>query len=100
MSVPAGLVLALLLDAIAALITFAPPRKLPCSSQGSDWSTPSVPPSVSDVFLNGNWSMSDPSPSCQCSTPEHTRMLPDCPPSAGGLPPPQVRPPYHLLGLP
>lgn len=65
-------------------------RKLPCSSSGSDWFTPSVDQSVVDFFLNGNWSMSNPSPSCQCSTPERTTMLPDCPPGAGGLPPPQV----------
>uniref|UniRef100_A0A7N6F6P8 P-type phospholipid transporter n=1 Tax=Anabas testudineus TaxID=64144 RepID=A0A7N6F6P8_ANATE len=67
-----------------------PIPKLPCSSSGSDWFTPSVDQSVADIFLNGNWSMSNPSPSCQCSTPERTTMLPDCPPGAGGLPPPQV----------
>uniref|UniRef100_A0A7N6BW12 ABC transporter domain-containing protein n=1 Tax=Anabas testudineus TaxID=64144 RepID=A0A7N6BW12_ANATE len=66
-----------------------PIPKLPCSSSGSDWFTPSVDQSVADIFLNGNWSMSNPSPSCQCSTPERTTMLPDCPPGAGGLPPPQ-----------
>ncbi|XP_019951227.2 phospholipid-transporting ATPase ABCA1 isoform X1 [Paralichthys olivaceus] len=62
---------------------------LPCSSRGSDWFTPPADQSVSDIFLNGNWSMSNPSPSCQCSTPKRTIMLPDCPPGAGGLPPPQ-----------
>uniref|UniRef100_H3C1X8 P-type phospholipid transporter n=1 Tax=Tetraodon nigroviridis TaxID=99883 RepID=H3C1X8_TETNG len=62
---------------------------LPCSNQGSDWFTPAVHPSVSDIFLNGNWSMSNPSPSCQCSTPQRSLMLPDCLPGAGGLPPPQ-----------
>ncbi|XP_056298859.1 phospholipid-transporting ATPase ABCA1-like [Pseudoliparis swirei] len=62
---------------------------LPCSSSGSDWFTPSVDQSVADIFLNGNWSMSNPSPSCQCSTPKRTIMFPDCPPGAGGLPPPQ-----------
>ncbi|KAF7654765.1 hypothetical protein LDENG_00065320, partial [Lucifuga dentata] len=66
-----------------------PIPKLPCSSSGSDWFTPSVDQSVSDIFLNGNWSMSNPSPSCQCSTPKRTIMLPDCPLGAGGLPPPQ-----------
>uniref|UniRef100_A0A3B3RQH8 ATP-binding cassette sub-family A member 1-like n=1 Tax=Paramormyrops kingsleyae TaxID=1676925 RepID=A0A3B3RQH8_9TELE len=66
-----------------------PLPKLPCSSNGSDWFTPSVPPSVSEIFANGNWSMSNPSPPCQCSTPSRTIMLPDCPPGAGGLPPPQ-----------
>uniref|UniRef100_A0A3Q2Q6M2 ATP-binding cassette sub-family A member 1-like n=1 Tax=Fundulus heteroclitus TaxID=8078 RepID=A0A3Q2Q6M2_FUNHE len=62
---------------------------LPCSPAHSDWFTPSVDQSVTDIFLNGNWSMSNPSPSCQCSTPKRTIMLPDCPPGAGGLPPPQ-----------
>ncbi|XP_045920999.1 phospholipid-transporting ATPase ABCA1-like isoform X1 [Micropterus dolomieu] len=66
-----------------------PIPKLPCSSSGSDWFTPSVDQSVTDIFLNGNWSMSNPSPSCQCSTPQRTIMLPDCPLGAGGLPPPQ-----------
>ncbi|XP_037832519.1 phospholipid-transporting ATPase ABCA1 isoform X2 [Kryptolebias marmoratus] len=66
-----------------------PIPKLPCCSGGSDWVTPPVDQSVLDIFLDGNWSMSDPSPSCQCSTPRRTIMLPDCPPGAGGLPPPQ-----------
>ncbi|XP_075306746.1 phospholipid-transporting ATPase ABCA1 [Odontesthes bonariensis] len=66
-----------------------PIPKLPCSSSGSDWFTPPVDQSVTDIFLNGNWSMSNPSPSCQCSTPKRTIMLPDCPLGAGGLPPPQ-----------
>uniref|UniRef100_A0AAQ4RHZ0 P-type phospholipid transporter n=1 Tax=Gasterosteus aculeatus aculeatus TaxID=481459 RepID=A0AAQ4RHZ0_GASAC len=65
-------------------------RNLPCTSSGSDWFTPSVDQSVTDVFINGNWSMSNPSPPCQCSTPKRTIMLPDCPPAAGGLPPPRV----------
>uniref|UniRef100_A0A8C9V6W6 ABC transporter domain-containing protein n=1 Tax=Scleropages formosus TaxID=113540 RepID=A0A8C9V6W6_SCLFO len=66
-----------------------PLPKLPCASNGSDWFTPSVPPSVSDIFANGNWTMACPSPSCQCSTPSRTTILPDCPLGAGGLPPPQ-----------
>ncbi|XP_031140894.1 phospholipid-transporting ATPase ABCA1-like isoform X1 [Sander lucioperca] len=66
-----------------------PIPKLPCSASGSEWFTPSVDQSVADIFLNGNWNMSNPSPSCQCSTPKRTIMLPDCPPGAGGLPPPQ-----------
>uniref|UniRef100_A0A669BKK2 P-type phospholipid transporter n=1 Tax=Oreochromis niloticus TaxID=8128 RepID=A0A669BKK2_ORENI len=64
-------------------------RNLPCSSTGSDWLTPSVDQSVADIFLNGNWSMSNPSPGCECGTPKRTMILPDCPPGAGGLPPPQ-----------
>uniref|UniRef100_A0A3Q3WL83 ABC transporter domain-containing protein n=1 Tax=Mola mola TaxID=94237 RepID=A0A3Q3WL83_MOLML len=70
-------------------MTGDPIPKLPCSSGGSDWFTPPVDQSVADIFLNGNWTMSNPSPSCQCSTPERSIMLPDCPPGAGGLPPPQ-----------
>lgn len=65
--------------------------KLPCSPTGSQWFTPPVDQSVADVFLNGNWTMSNPSPACQCSTPERNIMLPECPPAAGGLPPPQVQ---------
>uniref|UniRef100_A0A669E1K7 ABC transporter domain-containing protein n=1 Tax=Oreochromis niloticus TaxID=8128 RepID=A0A669E1K7_ORENI len=67
-----------------------PIPNLPCSSTGSDWLTPSVDQSVADIFLNGNWSMSNPSPGCECGTPKRTMILPDCPPGAGGLPPPQV----------
>ncbi|KAJ8416455.1 hypothetical protein AAFF_G00357430 [Aldrovandia affinis] len=66
-----------------------PIPNLPCSSNGSDWITPSVHPSISDIFINGSWTMANPSPACQCSTPQKTIMLPDCPPGAGGLPPPQ-----------
>ncbi|XP_046904791.1 phospholipid-transporting ATPase ABCA1-like isoform X1 [Hypomesus transpacificus] len=70
-------------------MTGDPIPKLPCASNASDWFTPSVDPSISDIFLNGNWTMANPSPSCQCSTPQRTIMLPDCLPGAGGLPPPQ-----------
>uniref|UniRef100_A0A3B4Z3Q7 P-type phospholipid transporter n=1 Tax=Stegastes partitus TaxID=144197 RepID=A0A3B4Z3Q7_9TELE len=70
-------------------MTGDPIPNLPCTDSASDWSTPPVDQSVVDVFLNGNWSMSNPSPSCQCGSPEHSFMLPDCLPGAGGLPPPQ-----------
>ncbi|XP_010781481.1 ATP-binding cassette sub-family A member 1-like [Notothenia coriiceps] len=70
-------------------MTGDPIPKLPCSSADSDWFTPPVDPSITDIFLQGNWSMANPSPSCQCSTPKRTIMLPDCSPGAGGLPPPQ-----------
>uniref|UniRef100_A0A667YE17 P-type phospholipid transporter n=1 Tax=Myripristis murdjan TaxID=586833 RepID=A0A667YE17_9TELE len=66
-----------------------PIPELPCVPTASDWFTPTVDQSVVDIFVNGNWSMSNPSPSCQCSTTKRTIMLPDCPPGAGGLPPPQ-----------
>ncbi|MEQ2211244.1 hypothetical protein XENOCAPTIV_014515 [Xenoophorus captivus] len=72
---------------------------LPCSPTNSNWFTPSVDQSVTDIFLNGNWSMSNPSPSCQCSTPNRMIMLPDCPPGAGGLPPPQVSLSLSTFGL-
>ncbi|XP_041925671.1 phospholipid-transporting ATPase ABCA1 [Alosa sapidissima] len=63
---------------------------LPCEPQkATDWYTPPVDPAVSDIFANGNWSFANPSPDCECSTPQRTFMLPDCPLGAGGLPPPQ-----------
>uniref|UniRef100_A0A8C0FSF6 P-type phospholipid transporter n=1 Tax=Bubo bubo TaxID=30461 RepID=A0A8C0FSF6_BUBBB len=55
-----------------------------------EWTTASVPDSVLDIFLKGNWSMENPSPSCECSNEKIKKMLPVCPPGAGGLPPPQV----------
>uniref|UniRef100_A0A8C8CT99 P-type phospholipid transporter n=1 Tax=Oncorhynchus tshawytscha TaxID=74940 RepID=A0A8C8CT99_ONCTS len=66
-----------------------PIPNLPCVPNDSKWFTPTVDPSISNIFVNGNWSMANPSPNCQCSTPQKTTMLPDCPPGAGGLPPPQ-----------
>ncbi|MCJ8749017.1 hypothetical protein PDJAM_G00171320 [Pangasius djambal] len=67
-----------------------PIPKYPCTPSGAtDWFTPSVDPSILEIFKNGNWSMQNPSPDCQCSTPQHIIMLPACPPGAGGLPPPQ-----------
>ncbi|GAA6089615.1 phospholipid-transporting ATPase ABCA1 isoform X1 [Tachysurus ichikawai] len=67
-----------------------PIAKYPCTPSGAtDWFTPSVDPSILEIFKNGNWSMQNPSPDCQCSTPQRNIMLPDCPPGAGGLPPPQ-----------
>ncbi|XP_067284959.1 phospholipid-transporting ATPase ABCA1 [Pseudorasbora parva] len=67
-----------------------PIPKLPCNpAGGTDWFTPAVDPSVSEIFEKGNWSIENPSPECQCSTPQRSIMLPDCPPGAGGLPPPQ-----------
>ncbi|XP_058240814.1 phospholipid-transporting ATPase ABCA1 isoform X4 [Hemibagrus wyckioides] len=67
-----------------------PIPKYPCTPSGAtDWFTPSVDHSILEIFKNGNWSMQNPSPDCQCSTPQRNIMLPDCPPGAGGLPPPQ-----------
>ncbi|KAM3857848.1 phospholipid-transporting ATPase ABCA1 [Diretmus argenteus] len=70
-------------------MTGNPIPELPCAPSASDWFTPPVDQSVSDIFLNGSWNMTNPSPPCQCSTRKRTIMLPDCPPGAGGLPPPQ-----------
>ncbi|NXV83242.1 ABCA1 protein, partial [Atlantisia rogersi] len=61
----------------------------PCTMGQSEWTTASVPDSVLDIFLKGNWSMENPSPSCECSNEKIKKMLPVCPPGAGGLPPPQ-----------
>ncbi|KAI5087957.1 ATP-binding cassette sub-family A member 1-like, partial [Silurus meridionalis] len=67
-----------------------PIPKYPCTPSGAtDWFTPSVDPYILEILNNGNWSMRNPSPDCQCSTPQRNIMLPDCPPGAGGLPPPQ-----------
>ncbi|XP_026071559.1 ATP-binding cassette sub-family A member 1 [Carassius auratus] len=67
-----------------------PIPKLPCNPEGgTDWFTPAVTPSLSEIFEKGNWSMENPSPDCQCGTPQRSIMLPDCPLGAGGLPPPQ-----------
>ncbi|KAA0722897.1 ATP-binding cassette sub-family A member 1 [Triplophysa tibetana] len=67
-----------------------PIPKYPCNpAGGTDWMTPAVDPSVTEIFDKGNWTMKNPSPECQCSTPQRSIMLPDCPPGAGGLPPPQ-----------
>ncbi|XP_047672257.1 phospholipid-transporting ATPase ABCA1 isoform X1 [Tachysurus fulvidraco] len=67
-----------------------PIPKYPCTPSGAtDWFTPSVDPTILEIFKNGNWSMQNPSPDCQCSTPQRNILLPDCPPGAGGLPPRQ-----------
>uniref|UniRef100_A0A8C3RCW2 P-type phospholipid transporter n=3 Tax=Neoaves TaxID=3078114 RepID=A0A8C3RCW2_9PASS len=62
----------------------------PCTAGQKEWTTASVPESVLDIFLKGNWSMENPSPSCECSSEKIKKMLPVCPAGAGGLPPPQV----------
>ncbi|XP_055016079.1 phospholipid-transporting ATPase ABCA1-like isoform X2 [Boleophthalmus pectinirostris] len=62
----------------------------PCTMGDEDWSTLPVPEDLLELFSSGNWSMSDPSPACYCSCDGNMRMLPECPPGAGGLPPPQM----------
>ncbi|XP_078478655.1 phospholipid-transporting ATPase ABCA1-like isoform X2 [Lampetra planeri] len=63
---------------------------LPCQPRMPVWETPQASQAALDALNEGNWTFEDPSPSCQCSTPERLTMLPDCPPGAGGLPPPQM----------
>ncbi|CDQ88524.1 unnamed protein product, partial [Oncorhynchus mykiss] len=63
----------------------------PCNTLDDEWVVPEVPESVRDIFMNGNWSMENPSPLCECSCEGRKKMLPECPAGAGGLPPPQVK---------
>ncbi|KAM9174579.1 phospholipid-transporting ATPase ABCA7 [Mergus octosetaceus] len=62
----------------------------PASHPDGFWQPP-APPAVLEVLQRGNWTRAEPSPPCQCSGPGARRMLPECPPAAGGLPPPQVQ---------
>uniref|UniRef100_H2SHG0 P-type phospholipid transporter n=1 Tax=Takifugu rubripes TaxID=31033 RepID=H2SHG0_TAKRU len=59
--------------------------------QGGLFMRPQVSYSMWKMFNKGNWSKEKTSPECQCSTEDVRRMLPDCPPGAGGLPPPQMK---------
>uniref|UniRef100_A0A673HWH5 P-type phospholipid transporter n=1 Tax=Sinocyclocheilus rhinocerous TaxID=307959 RepID=A0A673HWH5_9TELE len=56
-----------------------------------EWMVPEIPETVQDIFVKGNWSMENPSPLCECSCEGRKKMLPECPPGAGGLPPPQIK---------
>ncbi|KAK1887045.1 Phospholipid-transporting ATPase ABCA1, partial [Dissostichus eleginoides] len=62
-----------------------------CTEVGDEWSAPLVSQSVKEMFDNGNWSMENPSPMCECSCEGRKRMLPECPAGAGGLPPPEMK---------
>ncbi|XP_073732733.1 phospholipid-transporting ATPase ABCA1-like isoform X1 [Callorhinus ursinus] len=64
-------------------------RDMPCSVGEEEWTTAPVPQTLTDLFQNGNWTMENPSPTCQCSSDKIKKMLPVCPLGAGGLPPPQ-----------
>uniref|UniRef100_A0A8D3CCL6 P-type phospholipid transporter n=1 Tax=Scophthalmus maximus TaxID=52904 RepID=A0A8D3CCL6_SCOMX len=55
-----------------------------------EWSAPQVSESVKEMFDQGNWTMENPSPVCECSCEGRKKMLPECPAGAGGLPPPQI----------
>ncbi|KAF4019568.1 hypothetical protein G4228_011168 [Cervus hanglu yarkandensis] len=61
----------------------------PCLVGEEKWTTAPVPQTITDLFRNGNWTMENPSPTCQCSSDKIKKMLPVCPLGAGGLPPPQ-----------
>uniref|UniRef100_A0A668A831 P-type phospholipid transporter n=1 Tax=Myripristis murdjan TaxID=586833 RepID=A0A668A831_9TELE len=76
-----------------------PIPEAPCKSVEDEWSVPEIAPSVKDLFTIGNWSMENPSPLCECSCDGRKKMLPECPPGAGGLPPPQVRDTHTQLNL-
>ncbi|TSK45874.1 ATP-binding cassette sub-family A member 1 [Bagarius yarrelli] len=68
-----------------------PVPDVPCTMGDEDWSIPEVPDNVWEVFKNENWTMENPSPECECSCDGNKKMLPECPASAGGLPPPQIK---------
>ncbi|KAI4541292.1 hypothetical protein MG293_008434 [Ovis ammon polii] len=51
---------------------------------------PDVPADMAEVLASGNWTPESPSPACQCSRPGARRLLPDCPATASGPPPPQA----------
>ncbi|NXJ15448.1 ABCA4 protein, partial [Odontophorus gujanensis] len=61
----------------------------PCNNMPTAWSIPAVHRNLSNLLLSQKWSSENPSPSCKCSTHKKLTMLPECPPGAGGLPPPQ-----------
>uniref|UniRef100_A0A8B9LTC0 P-type phospholipid transporter n=1 Tax=Astyanax mexicanus TaxID=7994 RepID=A0A8B9LTC0_ASTMX len=62
-----------------------------CPIRAEEWEMPEIAETVRDMFVTGNWSMDHPSPSCECSCEHSKKMLPECPPGAGGLPPPQIK---------
>uniref|UniRef100_A0A8C3D0W6 P-type phospholipid transporter n=1 Tax=Cairina moschata TaxID=8855 RepID=A0A8C3D0W6_CAIMO len=64
-------------------------RNYSCNNMATAWNTPAVHPNLSSLLLSQKWSSENPSPSCKCSTRKKLTMLPECPPGAGGLPPPQ-----------
>ncbi|KAF4105040.1 phospholipid-transporting ATPase ABCA1b [Onychostoma macrolepis] len=63
----------------------------PCTMGDEEWSSPEVAESVMEIFTSTNWTMDNPSPACECSCNGKKKMLPECPASAGGLPPPQIK---------
>ncbi|XP_060009171.1 phospholipid-transporting ATPase ABCA1-like [Lagenorhynchus albirostris] len=69
---------------------------MPCSVGEEEWTTTPVPQTITELFQNGNRTMENPSPACQCSSDRIKNMLPVCPLGAGGLPPPQAFPDQGL----
>uniref|UniRef100_A0A8D3EE15 ABC transporter domain-containing protein n=1 Tax=Scophthalmus maximus TaxID=52904 RepID=A0A8D3EE15_SCOMX len=67
-----------------------PIRDTRCTEVEDEWSAPQVSESVKEMFDQGNWTMENPSPVCECSCEGRKKMLPECPAGAGGLPPPQI----------
>ncbi|RXM35459.1 Retinal-specific ATP-binding cassette transporter [Acipenser ruthenus] len=63
--------------------------KYPCSNATTDWEMTFIPLNVTNLLMEQNWTETNPSPVCQCSTQEKLTMLPQCPAGAGGLSPPQ-----------
>ncbi|KAM9386154.1 phospholipid-transporting ATPase ABCA1 [Pholidichthys leucotaenia] len=61
------------------------------AERGGLFMRPQVSYSTWQMFSRGNWTKDRPSPDCQCSTEDVSRMLPKCPEGAGGLPPPQMK---------
>ncbi|XP_035492537.2 phospholipid-transporting ATPase ABCA1 isoform X2 [Scophthalmus maximus] len=68
-----------------------PIRDTRCTEVEDEWSAPQVSESVKEMFDQGNWTMENPSPVCECSCEGRKKMLPECPAGAGGLPPPQMK---------
>lgn len=68
---------------------FVVPSRMPCSNRTSEWTHPEVSEGVSNILQSPEWTLSNRSPSCQCSTSKKLTMMPICPPGAGGMPPSQ-----------
>lgn len=60
---------------------------MPCSNDTSDWERPDVSAVVDNILQSPEWTVRNPSPSCQCSTSKKLTMMPICPAGAGGRPP-------------
>nr|XP_023696048.1 retinal-specific ATP-binding cassette transporter isoform X3 [Paramormyrops kingsleyae] len=61
----------------------------PCANITTEWEVPLLSPIALNILQSPDWTILNPSPSCQCSTRKKLTMLPVCPPGAGGLLPPQ-----------